>query len=456
MIEAGPHEEHAAGRPCAEQRLLHEIDVEPVRDLVVVGAGAKAAAIAARVHAVNSSGIASIGLTIVERTTPGASWLGHNGRTSGDEPLAVTPVKDVGFPYQSPGAHGRRIDDVLLSFSWQRFLVSRRRFARWVDAGSPPVRHRDYGEYLVWVMSQATNGVEILRAHVSDVELTEGSEDWSMVVTDGSAEARLHARALVMTGPGKPRPMTCDRGVSSRLLESTGSRACFTSIPRGGCDIAIVGAGDSAVSCIVFLRALRPQARLTVYTPGLPMGRGETFLENRVFSNPESVGWNLLALDVRREFIGRCDRGVFDPLALGSIAYDDQCAFSLGRVRDLVDSADGSQIGVVHRCSAGTRIAWHDYVVNCTGSDVRMQLADMFSAATRREIERRAGATWDVLVGADSEFGYALEVSDLRPSLHVPALAALSQGPGFANLGCLGRLAGRVIEPLLAGVSPRP
>ena len=37
----------------------------------------------------------------------------------------------------------------------------------------------------------------------------------------------------------------------------------------------------------------------------------------------------------------------------------------------------------------------------------------------------------------------------MRPRLHIPGLAALSQGPGFANLGCLGLLANRVLAPLL-------
>ncbi len=39
----------------------------------------------------------------------------------------------------------------------------------------------------------------------------------------------------------------------------------------------------------------------------------------------------------------------------------------------------------------------------------------------------------------------------MRPRLHIPGLAALSQGPGFANLGCLGLLANRVLEPLVMG-----
>ncbi len=56
--------------------------------------------------------------------------------------------------------------------------------------------------------------------------------------------------------------------------------------------MAIVGGGESALSALIFLRALRPEARITVYTPMLPLSRGESFLENRVFADPDDVGWD--------------------------------------------------------------------------------------------------------------------------------------------------------------------
>ena len=70
-------------------------------DLLIVGAGAKATAIASKVHFINQLGLGPISVTIVEGTEPAASWLGRNGMTSGEEPLAVTPIKDIGFPYRS-------------------------------------------------------------------------------------------------------------------------------------------------------------------------------------------------------------------------------------------------------------------------------------------------------------------------------------------------------------------
>jgi len=77
-------------------------------DLLVVGAGAKATALAAKIHALNTLGAGPLALTIVEATELAASWLGRNGMTSGEEPLAIPPIKDIGFPYQSSKTFGER------------------------------------------------------------------------------------------------------------------------------------------------------------------------------------------------------------------------------------------------------------------------------------------------------------------------------------------------------------
>jgi hypothetical protein len=37
----------------------------------------------------------------------------------------------------------------------------------------------------------------------------------------------------------------------------------------------------------------------------------------------------------------------------------------------------------------------------------------------------------------------------MQPRLQIPGLAGLSQGPGFANLGALGLLSNRVLQPFL-------
>src|SRR6476661_3309232 len=154
-------------------------------DLLIVGAGAKATAIASKVHFINQLGLGPIGLKIVEGTEPAASWLGRNGMTSGEEPLAVTPIKDIGFPYQSHfefGEAGEAIDAQTMAFSWQRYMVSKRDYARWIDAGSPSVRHRDYGAYLRWVLSRATEGVSHVHGRVAEVGLAADGRRWQVAV----------------------------------------------------------------------------------------------------------------------------------------------------------------------------------------------------------------------------------------------------------------------------------
>jgi mycobactin lysine-N-oxygenase len=426
-------------------------------DLLIVGAGAKAAGIATKVHVLNRLGLGPISLKIVEGTEPAASWLGRNGMTSGEEPLAVTPIKDIGFPYQSHyefGEAGEAIDAGTMSFSWQQYLIGKRRYARWIDAGSPSVRHRDYGEYLTWVLSRATEGVTHVRGRVSEVALAEGGGPW-LVTVEGSDGASQHAGgALVLTGPGTHRAFPHEPSVAPRLFHCDSKRSEFAQLPEEECDVAVVGGGESALSCVMFLRGFRPRARCTVYTPMLPMSRGESFLENRVFSNPDEVEWGSLDPQTRRDFVKHSDRGVFDPPSLAAIAYDDRAHFVTGRVTDVGSPEGGEGVRVEYESPEGRAGREHDYVVNCTGFDLLAQLRELFPAPLRERVEAKVGPLWERPAGAEIPIGRALELVGMSPRLHIPGLGGLSQGPGFANLGALGLLSNRVLQPLLLEKSP--
>jgi mycobactin lysine-N-oxygenase len=428
-------------------------------DLLVVGAGAKAAGIATKVHAFNSLGLGPISLRIVEGTEVAASWKGRNGMTSGEEPLAVTPIKDVGFPYQSFrefGEAGEAIDERVMQFSWQRYMIARRRYARWIDAGSPSVRHRDYGEYLTWVLSRASEGISHVDGRVTGVSL-EGGERWVVEVKEAEGSSRYAARALILTGPGVHRAFPHEPGIASRVFHCDSRREEFAQLPEeSACDVAIVGGGESALSCMMFLRGFRPHSRFTVYTPMLPMSRGESFLENRVFSNPDEVEWRALDQTTRRDFVKHSDRGVFDPPSLAAIAYDDRCRFITGRVTDVSAARGGDGVRLRHESPEGVAGPEHDYVVNCTGFDLLAQLRTLFGAETRAEIEGRVGQLWDTPAGTEVPIGRNLELMEMQPRLQIPGLAGLSQGPGFANLGALGLLANRVLQPLLEEREPAP
>ncbi len=430
---------------------------KPEHDLIIVGAGAKAAGIATKVHLLNSLGLASISVKVIEGTEVAASWKGRNGMTSGEEPLAVTPIKDVGFPYRSHvefGEVGEAIDAALSSFTWQQYLISKRQYARWVDAGSPPVRHRDYGEYLTWVLSRATEGVEHLRGRVTQVTLDEAGERWVVEAEEDGGTSRHTGAALVLTGPGIHRAFPHEPGVAARVFHCDSKRGEFARIPADvECDIAIVGGGESALSATMFLRGLRPRCRFTIYTPMLPMSRGESFLENRVFSNPDTVEWEALDLQTRRDFVKHSDRGVFDPPSLSAIAYDERCRFVTGRVTDVGAAGSGEGVRLEYESPEGGVSREHDYVANCTGFDLLAQLRTLFPATVREEIERQVGGLWDQPAGTEVPIGRFLELQGMRPCLQIPGLAGLSQGPGFANLGALGLLSNRVLQPFLTADS---
>jgi mycobactin lysine-N-oxygenase len=424
-------------------------------DMLIVGAGAKAAAIAAKVDVINRIGLGPISLKIVEGTERAASWLGRNGMTSGEEPLAVTPIKDIGFPYQSWrefGEAGEALDAAAMAFSWHRYMIGCRRYARWIDAGSPAVRHRDYGEYLTWVFSRATEGVEHVEGRVGAVALDREGERWIVDVEGASGSSRHACAALVLTGPGIHSAFPHEPDIAGRVFHCDSERAEFARLPEDGeCDVGIVGGGESALSCTMFLRGFRPRARCTIYTPMLPMSRGESFLENRVFSNPDEVEWESLDLQTRRDFVKHSDRGVFDPPSLEKIGYDDRVRLVTGRVTDVASVRGGERVRLEYAAPEGGAAGEHEYVVNCTGFDLLAQLRALFSPELRTEIEEQVGPIWERPRGAEVPIGRSLELLGMQPRLHIPGLGGLAQGPGFANLGALGLLANRVLQPLLLG-----
>jgi mycobactin lysine-N-oxygenase len=269
-------------------------------------------------------------------------------------------------------------------------------------------------------------------------------------VLEPDVPTRHACGALVLTGPGVHRPLPADPRAMSRIFHCDSRRVELARIPiDGNARIAIVGGGESALSAVAFLRAFRPDAVLTVYTPTLPLSRGESFLENRVFSDPDAVGWSSLDERTRRDFVKHCDRGVFDAGGLAAIAYDEGARFVTGRVLRVSALAPEHGVCVDYEAAGEILGARHDHVVNCTGFDLLEQLRSLFPALQRAELEHRVGPLWDRPAGAEVPLGRNLELFGMSPRLHIPGLAALSQGPGFANLGCLGLLANRVLEPLV-------
>jgi mycobactin lysine-N-oxygenase len=428
-------------------------------DLLVVGAGAKGTAIAMKASVLNSLGVGPVRMTLVEATGPAAAWMDGNGVTSSREVLAISPAKDVGFPYESAcsfGELGGAIDEAALRFSWQRYLVEKGGYGRWIDAGAPSVQRRVCGAYLTWVLEHATDGVEHVRGRAARVSLSAQGDRWIVDVAGEAGAQQYSCGAFVLTGPGVHRTIDHDLDAAARVLDCDSGRMEIARVPiERSSDIAIVGGGESALSCMEFVRAVRPDAQLTVYSPGLPMSRVESFVENRIFSNPDEIDWPSLSVRTRRDFIARADRGVFGPERIAAFAYDERCRFIPGRVVHVSCARGGEAISVEHAGELGVGSNEHDYLINGTGFDLLEQLRVLCAPDTRAEIERRVGPVWDRPPETELAFGRFLELEGLMPRMQLPGLAALSQGPGFSNLGSLGVLADRVLAPFgAAGGAP--
>ena len=200
----------------------------------------------------------------------------------------------------------------------------------------------------------------IYDGRVTEVTLSDDDDRWQVEVAErGRPEdpERHSGRILVLTGPGVHRHFPHDPEVESRVFHCDSRREEFARVPEGEpVEIAIVGGGESALSALVFLRDLRPQARLTIYTPTLPLSRGESFLENRVFADPDNVDWEHLDIETRRDFVKHCDRGVFDQTVLDRIADDDHLSFVTGRAIHVSLAADGEGAAArIREPIAGTR-----------------------------------------------------------------------------------------------------
>jgi mycobactin lysine-N-oxygenase len=422
-------------------------------DLLVLGAGAKGTAIAMKAHVLNSLGLGPISVTVVESTGPAAAWRDGEGVTSSREILGLSPSKDVGFPYQGArafGTAGAEVDRAAMAFSWQRYLIDEGRYAEWIDAGCPSVQRRVFGDYLAWVLANATNGVNVVRGRVAGLSLAPEEDRWLVDVEHPARPRSFACRAFALTGQGAQRLLPHDDEATARVLDCESGRMEIARVPAElSSDIAIVGGGESALSCIEFVRVRRPDARLTIYTANLPMSRVESFLENRVFSRPDEVDWTSLSAQQRRDFVERSDRGVFGADRVSPFAYDEGCRFVGGRVTHIATAGAGQRVCVSYTTTAGTMTSEHDYVINCTGYDPLEQLRRLLADDAQIELERQVGALWGPSCNPDATaIGRALELEGIRPRVHVPGLAALSQGPGFSTLGALGLLADRVLEPL--------
>ncbi|QLY31807.1 SidA/IucD/PvdA family monooxygenase [Nocardia huaxiensis] len=419
--------------------------------LLVVGAGPKALAVAAKSHVLRELGLPAPRVIVVEAHAVGGNWLPSGGWTDGQHRLGTSPEKDVGFPYHSTWArgHNREIDEAMRAFSWNAFLVEHGTYAEWIDRGRPSPQHHVWAKYLQWVGRKID--LDLVLGSVRGI--SPADDGWLVTVADADGvESQIDCDAVMITGPGRSdRALTAHPKVLSiaEFWDLAGRRKLPPSSRA-----AVIGGGETAGSALdelcrhdmLTISVISPKA--TLYT------RGESYFENSLYSDPTK--WSALGMTERRDVIRRTDRGVFSVRVQESLLGDNRVHHLQGRVVNMVEQDERIAVTLRNEMRPD-QVHSFDLVVDATGGQP-LWFLDLFDSAAQDLLELAIGGPLEQS-RIETSIGYDLAVSGLDAKLYLPNMAALAQGPGFPNLSCLGELSDRVLRsdlsPRRAGVRDR-
>jgi mycobactin lysine-N-oxygenase len=404
--------------------------------LAIIGAGAKAVAVAAKAAVLRDMGVDVADVVAIERSGVAANWRAGGGWTDGRQRLGTSPEKDVGFPYRSTLVPGRNaeVDERMTRFSWQSYLVATDQFMGWIDRGRPAPTHDTWAGYLRWVADVVD--LKVVRGEVVQISVEESR--WVL----GMPESSLTADTVMVTGPGQPeRSMLSGhpRVLSiAQFWERAGRHDRIVAD-----NVAVIGGGETAASILNELFHHRVSAITAISPQATLFTRGEGFFENSLFSDP--TGWRSLNQAERRNCIARTDRGVFSARVQESLLVDERIKHQRGRVARVVDRDSriwitlntdncGEPLETLHR---------FDLVIDGSGADP-LWFLPLLSPAAVDLLEVGVGGP---LTGErlEESIGHDLAVSGVTPKLVLPNLSGVNEGPGFPNLSCLGLLSDRVL-----------
>jgi mycobactin lysine-N-oxygenase len=411
--------------------------------LAVIGAGAKAVAVAAKAAVLREMRpeVPEVPEVVaVERTGVAANWQAEGGWTDGHHRLGTGPEKDVGFPYRSSLVPRRNaeLDERMTRHSWQAYLIATGQFAEWVDRGRPAPTHRKWSQYLRWVADNCGMNVVSGEATRICIDGTGGTPRWAV----HTADRTVLADGLMITGPGQPERSILPGNPRVLSIAQFWHRAAGHEVICAE-RIAVIGGGETAASILNELFRHRVSA-ITVISPQVTLfTRGEGFFENTLFSDP--AGWSGLTLAERRDALGRTDRGVFSARVQEALLSDDRIHHLRGRVAHAVarDSRIRLTLSTNHGSENLETVHGFDLVIDGSGADA-MWFVPLLGQDALDILELGLGRalTADAL---QESIGYDLAVVGVTPKLFLPNLSGLSQGPGFPNLSCLGLLSDRVL-----------
>jgi mycobactin lysine-N-oxygenase len=413
--------------------------------LAIIGAGAKAVAVAAKAAVLRDMGVEVPEVIALERAAVAANWRAGGGWTDGRQRLGTSPEKDIGFPYRSTLVPGRNteVDERMMRFSWQSYLVATDQLVGWVDRGRPAPTHDTWAEYLRWVSDVVD--LKVVRGEV--VQISVDGSRWVVHTRDSS----LSADTVMITGPGQPEQSMLSGDPRVLSIAQFWRRAAQHERIVAE-NVAVIGGGETAASMLNELFHHRVSAITAISPQATLFTRGEGFFENSLFSDP--AGWRSLTLAERRDCIARTDRGVFSARVQESLLADERIKHLRGRVARVANR--DSRIWITLRTDncgePHETLHRFDLVIDGSGADPLWFLPLLRSDAV------------DVLeLGLDGQLsgerleesiGHDLAVTGITPKLVLPNLSGVNEGPGFPNLSCLGLLSDRVLGAEMGVTDP--
>lgn len=244
---------------------------------------------------------------------------------------------------------------------------------------------------------------------------------------------------MVCTGTGPPVTVPGQPEQHPRVLDGrTFWLRSRMAAPKVAQSVCVIGGGETAASVVIgLLKMAHKRSSVDVLTSrGVLYSRGESYEENRLFSDPGD--WPRLAEAHRREFLDRTDRGVFSQQAEATLNASPGFRTLAGRAVHIA-AGDRQVVVTIQYGPERERVAY-DLVVVAIGFRARW-FEDLLGPQARARLAAALdGAELDRRIDVD------LSVTGLDPPLHLPVLAGLAQGPGFPNLSCLGLLSDRVLR----------
>ena len=418
------------------------------KKLAIIGAGPKAFALATKAKVLSLLGFVVPKIIIYEKNAIAHHWDKASGYTDGNLLLGTSPDKDVGFPYYSfcwGDTVNNLVNRLMKSFSWQSFLVDGHCFAEWIDRGRNAPHHRRWAEYLRWVYRRIGDDIHLLYEEIISLDIDK--HQW--VIASRAKEGQLSssvADAVVITGPGSTfLPFALPSHPYILKTENFWlNHGDYKNLRHKA--IALIGAGENAATVAVTLAKSHFSNRIDIISPSaMNYTRGESYSENHLYTDPFQGNWHLFTKSDRRNFIARTDRGVFSVDIKKELDCLPNVEVIPGECKNItVDSSQQIILDIHYNSTQEHRI--YDMVVVSTGFDHARFVRDLL---TDRAKEHICEATKMISLRRDEmeeAIDETLALKSLEPTLHLPMLAALMQGPGFPNLSSLGRLSDHILS----------